>query len=57
VVLASPGVQPDVARGMRFDSAPGVQAAIDHACTLRPDGRVLVLHHGSEALPIVDGQV
>lgn len=55
VVLASPGIQPDVARHMGFLHAPTAQAAIDRARELRPGGSMMVLHHGSEVLPLISG--
>jgi len=54
VILASPGVDPEVARHMGFLSEPTAQTAVDHAIGLRPDGTVLVLRHGSEILPVVN---
>ena len=55
VVLASPGVRPEVARHMGFLHEPSAQAAIDRACALRPNGSLLVVRHGGEALPLVPG--
>ena len=55
VVLASPGVKPEVARRMGFLYEPSAQTAIDRARALRPNGTMLVLTHGGEALPVVSG--
>lgn len=53
VVLASPGIEPRVAEHMGFLHEPTAQAAIDRALRLRPEGSLLVLRQGAEALPIL----
>ena len=52
VILACPGITRQTTEDMGFFYQPDAQAAIDRACSLRPDGRVLVLSHGAEALPV-----
>ena len=52
VVLACPGIKREVAEHMGLLYEPNAQAAIDRAWSLRPDGRMLVLSHGAEALPV-----
>ena len=53
VILASPGIKRETAERMGLLYAPSAQAAVDDALALRPDGRLLVLQHGAELLPVV----